>query len=256
MAGNGKSKNKSKNSKENSLQKQINTLKSRVGYPEKLNTSLEGRASFGAFNTAGGGEHAARVIDITPPTLHTVYTNIAGTGGRTGRMINMKSMQVRLRFTSDLNRVNGGKITLYLVRQPNTQLDLTVPQIDPDIAGVGHFLEPDPWVSDTQGYSCYTTQSLRSTELGDYGKFRVIAKRQINFPMEAVGSISAVGVKNVDIFKKIDFPVEYEVGAVDNQDAVRNKMHMICVCDGGNIAQASQTGFLVQYNIKYNYTDN
>lgn len=256
MAGNGNSKNKSKNSKEKSLQKQINTLKARVGYPEKLQTTLEGRASFGAFNTAAGGEQAARVIDITPPTIHSVYANIGGTGSRTGKSINMKSMQVRLRFTSDVNRINGGKITCYLVRQPNTQLDLTIPQIDPDIAGVGHFLEPDPWVTATQGYACYTTQSLRSTELGDYGKFRVIAKRQINFPAEAIGTVSAVGVKNVDIFKKIDFPVEYELGAVDTQDAVRNKMHMICVADGGNTSSGSQTGFLVQYNIRYNYTDN
>jgi len=235
------------------LQRQVTALTKRVGYPERFDTQLNGRYEFGAFDT-GFNREGSLVVDLTPNTLHSAYANVGGVGGRTGKAINLKSFQLRMRITSGANRMNGGRVDLYLVRQPQDQIALTSPGSATQMAGVGHFLEPDPWISEAQGYSCYTTQSLRQMDDANYGKFRVIAKRTVKFPMEPIGSVSAVGVKNVDIFQKVNFPIEYALGSEDDQDAVKNKIHLIAVCDGGNIAGG--TGFLLQYNVKYFYTDN
>jgi len=246
-------KNKGKDTQVAKLARQVSALTSRVGYPERYDTSVDGRSTFGAFNTSIGAQ-AAFVANITPPTLHSNYDNIGGVGGRKGKAINLKSFQLRLRVSSDVQRMNGGRVDVYMVRQPVDRIDLTTLGSGSAPGGIDSFLERDPWVSGTQGYPCYTTQSLRQMENANYGKFRVIAKRTINFPMEAIGSVSAVGVKNVDIFKKVNFPIEYALDDNTDIDAVKNSIHLIAVCDGGNAA--NQTGFLLQYNCKYFYTDN
>lgn len=235
------------------LQKQVATLTKRVGYPERYDTQHFGRAQLGAFNSATGTS-GHYVADITPPTLHSVYDNVNGIGGRQGKSINLKSFQLRLRITSDVQRMNGGRVTVYMVRQPVNNIDLTAVGSTSAAIGIHNFLQPDPWISDAQEYPCYTTQSLRQMENANFSKFRIIAKRTINFPMEAIGSVSAVGVKNVDIFKKVNFPVEYEVNTSNEQDAIKNPIYLVCVADGGNIT--GQSGFLVQHNVKYFYTDN
>lgn len=235
------------------LQRQVTALTKRVGYPERFDTQLNGRAEFGAFDT-GASREGSLVVNLTPNTLHSTYANINGVGGRTGKSINLKSFQLRMRITSGSNRLNGGRVDLYLVRQPQDNIDLTTPGSATVMAGIGNFLEPDPWITEAQGYSCYTTQSLRQMDDANYGKFRVIAKRTVKFPMEAIGSVAAVGVKNVDIFQKVDFPVEYAWGSDADQDAVKNPIYLIAVCDGGNVTGG--TGFLLQHNIKYFYTDN
>jgi hypothetical protein len=235
------------------LQKQVATLTKRVGYPERYDTQHMGRASFGAFDsTTETSGHFC--VNITPPTLHSVYDNVNGVGGRCGKAINLKSFQLRLRIASDVQRVNGGRVTVYMVRQPVNNIDLTAVGSTSAAIGIHNFLQPDPWLTDSQGYPCYTTQSLRQMENANFSKFRIIAKRTINFPMEAIGSITAIGVKNVDIFKKVNFPVEYEVNTSLEQDAIKNPIYLIAVCDGGNIT--GQTGFTIQHNIKYFYTDN
>jgi len=234
------------------LQKQVTALTQRVGYPERFTTEHSARGNVAAFQSQNN-RSAHYCINISPPTAHSTFSNVGNVGGRTGKAINLKSYQLRLRVTSQASRINGGKVTIYMVRQPANNINLVDLATGNDPAGIDSFLQPDPWLTEVKGYDCYTTQSLRQMDSNTYSKFRVMAKTTINMPADA-GSSSQTQVRNVDIFRKVQFPVEWEFNESSSDDIIKNPIYLVAVCDGGD--QSALTGFQIQHNIKYFYTDN
>lgn len=243
---------KEKKSQVMRLQKQVTALTQRVGFPERFTTQHSAKGNVAAFESMNS-RAAHYCINISPPTAHSTFSNVGNVGGRTGKAINLKSFQLRLRINSQASRINGGKVTIYMVRQPSDNINLVDLATGTLPAGIDSFLQPDPWLTELKGYSCYTTQSLRQMEGNTYGKFRVMAKKSVYIPPDA-GSSSQQQVKNVDIFRKVEFPVEWEYNESSSDDIIKNPIYLVAVCDGGD--QSALTGFQIQHNIKYFYTDN
>lgn len=200
----------------------VNVEKKRfdISIPNTAPVSLSFNAGFGGY---------AAIVQPTP-------IEGAGNNERIGNSIKLVSAMMNLRFSQQALAVNPIQIKWWLVCKPDNSTGVS------GASAVTHFLEPNPF-STQRDY-----HSNRDPEY--FSAYKVITSGTVE--LKSDNTTGATGVTQRKVPLKLNHHLKFNTDSTTV--TTKNQMYLFAVASEG--AQENSTGALIQYNIRWFYTDN
>jgi len=180
-----------------------------------------------SFNAAQGAYAAI----ISPAPIEGT-----GNGERVGNSIKLVSAMINLRFSQQGSAVNPIHIKYWIVCRPDNATSYTANST------FSHFLEPNPFSTQRDYHSNRDPEYFTS--------MKVITSGTVHLKQDSITGGQSIVQRKVPL--KLNHHLKYNTDS--STITTKNQFYLFAVASEGD--QALSTGGLIQYNIRWYYTDN
>jgi len=180
-----------------------------------------------SFNAAQGAYAAI----ISPAPIEGV-----GNNERVGNSIKLVSAMINLRFSQQSSAVNPVHIKYWIVCRPDNATSYTANST------FSHFLEPNPFSTQRDYHSNRDPEYFTS--------MKVIKSGTVVLKQDSITGGQSIVQRKIPL--KLNHHLKFNTDATTI--STKNQFYLFAVASEGD--QALSTGGLIQYNIRWYYTDN
>lgn len=211
------------------IYKDVQMLKHLVNVEKKrFDVTLTNTAAVSLSFSGASGTYSAIVSPAPPEGV--------GNNERVGNSLKLVSAMINLRFSQQVSAINPIDVKWFLVCRPDNASGYSA------TSSLSHFLEVNPFTNQRDYHS------NRDPEY--FSTMRVVASGTAHLKQDQITGGTGIVQRKVPL--KLNYHLKYNTDA--SVITTKNQMYLFAVASEGD--QALSTGALIQYNIRWYYTDN